>query len=166
MLKRVIILYLITLLVLLAGCNKKPTDKDTTIYYSTQSIALEHFIEENSINGVELLETKKGEQLLLCEESENIFFIGEIIKNSDGYTIVKVTSSFSMANTLGVSWDFSTSKKNNYTVSLSTEDYEETPNFTPLEINEDYFVFLEKGLNKGKPPLLNENEITYMKKLR
>ncbi len=123
MYKKYLLLIVFSLFVTLVGCNNHSyRDKDTQLF-SSQSEAIQHFIEtEHIFGGIQLIKTHNGEQLLVSEYRDDIYFLGELIYEDDLYSTAALTANVSFRGSeLGGTMPFTTSLSNKYTLDVSRE---------------------------------------------
>lgn len=149
------ILIVITVL-LLAACSENSSKiKDDIEYFSSKEKALGHFIENENIKGeIELITTTKDEKLLVTQWSKNIYFVGELKKDYEGFYAVKISASVNMKKV--ASWELNTIDGNEYTIFF--EKTKEKTNFIPLS-KDDYYVSIVEGHKLGENPLTLTNAI-------
>jgi uncharacterized protein (DUF736 family) len=139
---------------LIVGCSESSSNiKDEIRHFSTQEETLEHFIEKENIRGnIDLVTTTKNELLLVTQSSENIYFVGELKEDDEGFHASKISASVHME--IGAAWELITMDGNEYTIFL--EKTNEKPNFISLS-NEEYFISIVEGhtLNKNSINVTN-----------
>ncbi|WP_152608283.1 hypothetical protein [Halalkalibacter okhensis] len=139
---------------LIVGCSESSSNiKDEITHFSTQEETLEHFIENENIRGnIDLVTTTKNELLLVTQWRENIYFVGELKADDDGFYAFKISASVHME--IGAAWELITMDGNEYTIFF--EKTNEKPNFIELS-NEEYFISIVEGhtLNKNSINVTN-----------
>ncbi|MFJ7667630.1 hypothetical protein ACIQXI_10995 [Lysinibacillus sp. NPDC097195] len=84
-------------------------------HYSSKEESLNSFIEKEDIKGdIDLILTKSGEELLVVQSKEDVFFVAELIENKEGYYAERISDSVVLG--IGASWELNTVGKNKYTI--------------------------------------------------
>lgn len=127
--------------ILLSACHANASrTKDDIEYSSTQEKAIQSYIENENVTGIiDLVITNKGNKLLVTQRTNNIYFVGELIKDEKGYYAVKITPDVKLNTDMG--WEFHTMNNNKYTIFFNST--ENKPNFISLSNNEFKISILE-----------------------
>ncbi|MBW5449469.1 hypothetical protein GE107_26015 [Cohnella sp. CFH 77786] len=114
-----ILLFFITLLSFLSGCKTE----DELIMFETKEKAIQNFVEEQSIKG-KILEFDLGdvENILLVQQMTDVYYLGEVIKTKEKYSVTRTSSGVDIGNTTGAMWEFKTNKGTTYTIKISKEN--------------------------------------------
>jgi len=134
-------LFVITLLII-GGCSENSTKiKDKIKHFPSKHEALDHFIEDENIRGnIDLVTTTKSDHLLVTQWRENIYFVGELNENDEGFYTGKISVNVHMK--IGGAWELNTMDGNEYTIFFDKN--KEKPNSIKLS-NEEYFISIEDG---------------------
>ena len=118
-------LYLIAIIsaLTIVGCSESPSLKNNSQaeVFSTQEEALEGF-SEGIRGGIMLINTKKGEQLLVANSTQQIYSISQLLNEDREYGVVKLSTDVSLEGVAGASWTFTTAENNKYTVEITNEE--------------------------------------------
>lgn len=135
----------------LSACNEEDIE-----YFSAQEEAVDYFIEKESIKGnIDLITTTKGEKLLVVQFREDIFFVGELLEDKEGYYAKRISDNVVLG--IGASWELNTMDKNKYTISF--EKNKEDLHYIPFS-NGEYDLSLVEGHT------ISENTLNFTKAIK
>ncbi|MCM3743615.1 hypothetical protein M3193_05630 [Sporosarcina luteola] len=110
-------------------------------HFSSQEEALIYLIDKEEIKGnIDLIVTIRGERLLIVQSREDIFFVGELVEDKEGYYAEKISDSVVIG--VGASWELNTASKNKYTIYFEKD--KKDLNFIPFS-NGEYDMSLVEG---------------------
>ncbi|WP_368505179.1 hypothetical protein AB3N04_05915 [Alkalihalophilus sp. As8PL] len=140
----------------IVGCSESdPILNDSqTETFSTQENALEDFA-DGVRGGIMLVNTTQGEQLLVANSTQRIYFISELLNKDGEYAVVKLSNDVSLNGVPGAGWQFSSAENNKYTVKLTNE---KENNFIQIP-GKQLFLSIEQGHNLSKTPASGGNAI-------
>ena len=110
-------------------------------HFSSKEEALDFFIKKEDIKGnIDLILTKRGEELLVVQSKEDVFFVAELIEDKEGYYAERISDSVGLG--IGASWELNTADKNKYTIYFDKN--KKDLNYTSLS-NGEYEMSLVEG---------------------
>lgn len=116
-------------------------ENDKGVRFSNKEDALKHFIQEEDVKGnIDLVLTVKDENLLVVQTRDRTYFVGEMVKDKNGYYTNKISVEYEIPS--GAGWELNTSNNNEYTIYFEMD--KEAPNTIQLS-NEEYSVLLVEG---------------------
>ena len=133
---------------ILTACSEKEVQ-----YFSSKEDALDSFIEKNDVKGnIDLILTKRGEELLVVQTKEDTFFVGERIGNQKWYYAQRISDNVSLD--LGGAWELTTDANNMYNIFL--EHNKKGMNYTSFS-NGEYEMALVEGhkITENIPEFIN-----------
>ncbi|WP_342535791.1 hypothetical protein [Sporosarcina sp. FSL K6-3508] len=150
--KRFIVILLMAGILLLTACSKEHIN-----YFPSKEAALEELIRSEGIKGnIDLITTMNDEELLVIQEDQNNYFVGELLEEKKGFAANKISANVVME--LGGSWGLNTLANHNYTIYFEKEP--ENQNFLPLS-NENYYISIVEGdqVKKQDPIITNSIKV-------
>ena len=124
-------------IIFISACS----EKDNIEHIYSKEEALEHFVQNEDINGnIDLITTTKDDRLLVIQSSGSTYFVGELVEDKDGYYIERISDNVEM--TEGASWELTTKDKNEYTIFFEKD--KEDVNYIQFS-NGGYSVSLVEG---------------------
>ncbi|WP_163530078.1 hypothetical protein [Halobacillus ihumii] len=148
MVKNRLVYILLLSVVILQGCNSLNEENSKGKVFSTFEEAVDYYGEKAGENLV-LVETIKGDFLLLTEAHGDYFSVGEIQETDEQYVARKLTASFDISTVRGNTEAKAIIELNmpdsntNYFVALGTDHIE---TFLPFSDNRTFEVFGEKDI--------------------
>ena len=135
-------------ILLIAACS----DSSNIEHFSSKEKALENFIGDENIKGnIDLITTTKTEKILVTQQSENIYFVGEFKEDEEEFYAVRISDNVQMET--GASWELITMDGNEYTIFFKKTTVE--PYFIQLS-NEEYYISVVDGhMSDEKSALTN-----------
>jgi hypothetical protein len=110
-------------------------------HFSSKEEALDNLIEKEDIKGnIDLILTTRGEKLLVIQSRDDIFFVGELIKDKKGYYAQRISDSVVIG--IGAAWELNTVNENKYTINF--ERNKDDLNYVSFS-NEEYVMSLLEG---------------------
>ncbi|MDR7240575.1 hypothetical protein [Neobacillus drentensis] len=127
---------------LLAACNATTSKTKVKIeHFSSKEKAFQHYIKNENVAGsIDLITTLQGDKLLVTQERTNIYFVGELKKDDNGFYAEKITSGAQLTTETG--WELNTLNGNKYTIYFNKTSDE--PNYVSIS-NGEYFVSILEG---------------------
>ncbi|WP_100372126.1 hypothetical protein [Bacillus sp. FJAT-45037] len=141
---------------MMVGCSNHTALNDISVF-STKEEALKDFLEENQ-GEMLLIETTHGDELIIFIQSNRMYSVYEMINNTEGFGMAKLTSDVDVSNVEGVSWGISTAENHEYTIHVTKEPI---TGFTDIQKG-DYYVSIEKGHNFVEVSQPVENAIEFV----
>ncbi|WP_340003192.1 hypothetical protein [Oceanobacillus sp. FSL K6-0127] len=109
--RRFMVILMVIAIFFISACS----EKDKIDHFSSKEETLEHFSEKEDIEGnIDLIITTRGEKLLVVQSREDVFFVGELIEDKEGYYAKRISDSVGVG--IGASWELNTVNKNKYTI--------------------------------------------------
>jgi hypothetical protein len=141
---------------LLVACNTTTSkSKDKIEHFSSKEKAFQHYIKiENVAGSIDLITTLQGDKLLVTQESTNIYFVGELKKEANGFFAEKITPGFQL--TAETVFELNTMNGNKYTIYFKKTKDE--PNYVSVS-NGEYFVSILEGHTLSEDKLTAKNVI-------
>ena len=128
---------------LISACSEKEIQ-----HFSSKEEALDFFIEKENIKGnMDLILTKKEDELLVIQSKEDTYFVAELIEDKDGYYAERISDNVVLG--IGAAWEVNTADKNKYTIYFD-EDKDDSihtslsSSYVPLS-NGEYEMSLVEG---------------------
>ena len=135
--RRFMVISMVISIFFISACS----GKDNIDHFSTKEETLEHFVQNENVNGnIDLITTTNDESLLVIQASENTYFVGEIVEDKEGFYAKRISDNVSM--TVGASWELNTKDKNEYTIFF--EKNKEDANSIQFS-NGEYYISLVEG---------------------
>lgn len=135
--RQLMVILVVIAIFFISACSEKD-DRD---YFSTKEEALEHFVQNENVEGnIDLIITKNDERLLVTESREHTYFVGELAEEKEGYYTKRISANVEM--TIGGGWELNTTNKNEYTIFF--EKNKEYSNGIPFS-NGEYIISLVEG---------------------
>ncbi len=127
---------------LLAACNATTSKtKDKIEHFSSKEKAFQNYFKNENVKGsIDLITTLQDDQLLVTQESTNIYFVGELRKDDNGFYAEKITPGAQLTTETG--WELNTMNGNKYTIYFKKTSDE--PNYVSVS-NGEYFVSILEG---------------------
>lgn len=117
-------------------------ENEKGVRFSNKEDALKHFIQEEDVKGsIDSVMTVKDENLLVTQKRDRTYFVGELVKDKNGYYINKISVEYEIPGG-GAGWELNTSTSNEYTIYFEMD--KEAPNTIQLS-SEEYSVLLVEG---------------------
>ena len=145
--KSIKLILFVLILLLIGSCSENfSNNKDDIEIFSTQEEALDHFIDNENIEGnIELVTTTNNELLLVVERSKNIYFVGELKEDDKGMFALKISADVNMDESAGGgAWELVTLDGNEYTIYFEKTNERPYPYLINLS-NDEYFVSIVEG---------------------
>jgi hypothetical protein len=141
---------------LLVACNVTTSkSKDKIEHFSSKEKAFQHYIKiENVAGSIDLITTLQGDKLLVTQENTNIYFVGELKKDDNGFYAEKITPGFQLTTETG--FELNTMNGNKYTIHFKKTN--EEPNYVSVS-NGEYFVSILEGHTLSEDTLTVKNAI-------
>ncbi|KOP67451.1 hypothetical protein AMS62_21050 [Bacillus sp. FJAT-18019] len=147
-----ILLLIGALLCVLSGCAPAP---DSMEYDQTKQAALDRFIERENITGTLVQLNVDGRVgILLAEYRTRAYYVGEWIETEEGFSAVKLSPTFDIENTSGVTWDFKTLDGDQYSISTFKEKQANIPTY--IKELDLYVSIVKKGSKKEPTPATHD----------
>lgn len=135
--KKFALISMVLAVFLISACSEKEVE-----HFPSKEKALDSFIEKEEIKGnIDLIFTTKGESLLVAQSREDVFFVGELIEDKEGYYYARRISD-SVGVGIGASWELNTKNKNKCTIYFEKD--KKDSNYLPLS-NGEYNIALSEG---------------------
>ncbi|SIS45448.1 hypothetical protein [Salimicrobium flavidum] len=115
--KYVIFLAILTISAL-AGCQNDETDINVAKTFPTEKEAIHQFLKENPNSDVERISTTNEENIFLKRSGNNQYSFHDMKSVDDGYSVVKITVTLSLHNTIAGSSEVTTTKGEDYTFQI------------------------------------------------
>jgi hypothetical protein len=132
---------LVVLMVIAIFSISACSENDDIDYFSTKEEALEHFVQNENVEGnIDLIITTNDERLLVTESREHTYFVGELVEDKAEYYTKRISANVEM--TVGGGWELNTTNKNEYTIFF--EKNKEYSNGIPFS-NGEYVISLVEG---------------------
>lgn len=118
-------LVLLTFLVFaaLAGCSKDGINNSTiSKTFPTEEDARNNFLIKNPRSDVEYIKTTDNDELFIVRSGNNQYSTYGMDSSNEGFSVVKLTATISLHNTIAGNNEFTTPKGNDYTFLVVKED--------------------------------------------
>ena len=128
-------------------------------HFSSKEETLDYFIKKEDIKGnIDLIITTRDEKLLAVQSREDIYFVGELVEDKEGYYAERISDNVVIG--IGAGWELNTVEKNKYTIFF--EKNKEDLNYIPLS-NGEYDMSLLEGHTISENTLNLTNAIKEVK---
>lgn len=96
---------LIVVFIFVSGC--KPGASNLMLF-ETKDESIKNYIEENSFKGSILeIGLENQETVLLFKQMQDEYYLGEVAKSKEKYSLLRISDGVAIGNTTGAMWDFS-----------------------------------------------------------
>ena len=108
---------LIVVFIFVSGCQPGASN---LILFETKDESIKNYIEENSLKGSILeIDLENQETVLLFKQMQDKYYLGEVVKSKEKYSLLRISDGVAIGNTTGAMWDFKTFRGNVYTLKIS-----------------------------------------------
>lgn len=141
---------LIVVFIFVSGC--KPGASNLKLF-ETKDESIKNYIEENSFKGSILeIGLENQETVLLFKQMQDKYYLGEVVKSKEKYSLLRISDGVAKGNTTGAMWDFRTFKGNVYTLKISKNKEDSDSIF-----NEEFGLYL--SIVNGERNYKDENTV-------
>lgn len=161
--KKIKVSLAVLIVFLLVACNATTSEsKDKIEHFSSKEKAFQHYIKiENVAGSIDLITTLLGDKLLVTQESTNIYFVGELKKDDNGFYAEKITPGVQLTKETG--FELNTMNGNKYTIYFKKTNDE--PNYVSVS-NGEYFVSILEGHTLSKDTMNTKNAINVVENIK